>query len=63
MNADSMNEREPRVMTLRPSRSHDGEVIVSAVVSTCESAKYPLPGRSGDWVRGSGVLSSWIGSA
>lgn len=58
-----MNEREPKVMTLRPGRSRDDEVILSAVVSIRESAKYLLPGHSDDRVRESGVLSSCIGSA
>jgi len=58
-----MKEREPKVMTLRQDGSRDAEVILSAVVSICESAEYFLTRHSGDRVRRSGVLSSCMGSA
>lgn len=58
-----MNEREPKVMTLCPGRSRDGELILGAVVRIRESAKYILPGCSDDRVLERSALSSCIGSA
>lgn len=63
MNEDSVNEREPKVMTFRPGGPRDGEVILVAVVSVCESTRSPLPSHLGERVRESGVLSSCMGSA
>lgn len=58
-----MNEREPKVMTLRPGSPRDGQVILDTIVSICESARYPDRLKVLAEVRESDILSSCTGSA
>jgi hypothetical protein len=58
-----MNEREPKVLILRPSGPRDAEVILGVVVSFCESVGHLCQHIQAIRVRGSGGLSRRIDSA